>query len=217
MNFYRILGDTLEIEIRVNCSITGQLLTLRYDNRKTLETFIRDLQAEGLGWNRVDETTRSDECQVWVDGLPELFHSTRKMSLFELGVKPDSVIDLNLSNSFGVGPGCPCSILFRGYSNHTKDGPWGSITLGDALYPMGSHFGNHPQFFHDYVDTSMVKCTIHVVQGKETYTIATDRDFQDVCQTSISEIWESMGNGFQSHQLFDSLVIFHFSGPVSHI
>jgi hypothetical protein len=207
----------MEVDIIVECGITGMHLQLDYDNRKNLETFIRDLQAEGLGWNRVDETTRSDECQVWVDGLPELFHSIRKMSLFELGVKPDSVIKLYLSNSFGVGPGCPCSILFRGYSNHTKDGPWDSITLGDALYPMAFPFGNPEQFFHTYVDTSTVKCTIHVVQGKETYTIATDRDFQDVCQTSISKIWESMGSGFQSHQLHNSLVIFNFSGPVSHI
>jgi len=207
----------LEIEFSVDCGITAQELTFTYDNRQTLEKLIRDLQPEGLGWNRVDETTRSDECQVWVDGLPKLFRSIRKMSLFELGVKPDSVIRLYLSNSCGVGPGCPCSILFRGYSNHTKDGPWSSITIGDAYYPMGSNLGRHQQFFHTYVDTSTVKCTIHVVQGKETYTIATDRDFQDVCQTSISEIWESMGSGFQSHQLHNSLVIFNFSGPVSHI
>ena len=209
----------MEIEFRVHC-FTCQTLTLTYDNRETLEKFIRDVQSAGLGWSRVDETTRSDECQVWVDGLPAnggLFHYIRKMSLFELGVKPDSDIDLYLSSSFGVGPGCPCRILFRGDTNHTKDGPWGSITTGDAFYPMGSFSGKHPQFFHEYVDTSMVKCTIHVVQGKETYTIATDRDFQDLCQTSISEIWESMGSGFESHQLWDSLVIFNFSGPVSHI
>ena len=210
----------MEIEFSVNCIITGQEFTFTYDNRETLEKFIRDVQAEGLGWSRVDETTRSDECQVYVHefGRIELFHRIRKMSLFELGVKPDSVIRLELSNSFGVGPGCPCSILFQGYSIQSKDGPWGSITdLGDANYPMGRPFGKHEQIFHAYVDTSTVKCTIHVVQGKETYTIATDRDFQDVCQTSISEIWESMGSGFQSPQLHYSLVIFNFSGPVSHI
>ena len=207
----------MEVDIIVDCRITGKGLQVEYDNRKTLETFIRDLQAEGLGWNRVDETTRSDECQVWVDSGPAgRFHSIRKMSLFELGVKPDSVIMLSLDSGCVVGPGCPCRILFRG-SAHTKDGPWNSITFGDALYPMAFPYGNPEQFFHTYVDTSKVKCTIHVVQGKETYTIATDRDFQDVCQTSISEIWESMGSGFQSHQLHNSLVIFNFSGPVSHI
>ena len=214
MNFYITLGDTLEIEFSVKCAITGQELTLIYDNRKTLETFIRDLQAEGVGWNRVDETKDPDLC-VWIHGNPFLFQSNRKTSLFDLGVKPKSVIRLSNDGGIYTGPGCPCSILFRA-NGHTKDGPWGSITDGDAFYPMGSHFGNHPQFFHAYVDTSTVKCTIHVVQGKETYTIAIDRDFQDVCQTSISEMWESMGSGFQGHQLHYSLVIFYFSG-VSYI
>ena len=216
MNFYLILGDTLEIEFSVECNITGRELTFTYDNRETLEKLIRVLQtAGGLGWNRVDETKDSDLC-VWIHGNPLLFQSNRKTSLFDLGVKPKSVVLLS-NDPYYSGLGCPCSILFRAnIHGHTKDGPWGSITDGDANYPMGWHFGKHEQIFHAYVDTSTVKCTIHVVQGKETYTIATDRDFQDVCQTSISEIWESMGSGFQSHQLHYSLVIFDFSG-VSHI
>jgi hypothetical protein len=214
VNFCLIPADTLEIEFSVYCEITEHQFTFTYDNRETLEKFIRDLQSEGFGWNRVNETKDQDLC-VWIHRT-FLFHSNRKTSLFDLGVKQASVVRISSSPSFS-GPGCPCSILFRGYSNHTKDGPWGSITFGDAYYPMGSDLGRHQQFFHTYVDTSTVKCTIHVVQGKETYTIATDRDFQDVCQTSISKIWESMGSGFQSHQLHNSLVIFNFSGPVSHI
>lgn len=204
---------------------------LTFDNRETLEKFIREVQAQGFGWERLYETSEPRSCNVWIDGWPFPFHSNRQKSLFDLGVGPNSQVCLSSADHADGGVYPTCKIIFVGKFDHTVDRIdgreqsnfrpcWNRILDGDPSHPLGYPDWKHwkkRELFHSYVDISNLKCTIHVVQGQEIYTIATDWEFQDVRKTSISEIWESMGSGFENHQLHESLVIFNLSGPISHV
>ena len=203
----------MDIPITIACLISGMTMDFDVDITTTFESLIRDLQAEcSMAWPREKEGT--GDFGITIDGRPEAFNSIRKTTLFDAGVSRNTTIHLHEGTCI-VGAGCLVRYTFTTDLHHTFNGPWGGINeAGDACYPFASLGGRQEDFFQPYIDISLINVTIHAIIGDETYTITAGQGLEQLLDTPIIKLWESMGSGFKSHQLWNCLLIFHFSGAM---
>ena len=82
--------DMADIEIKVECTYSGQNEGFEYDDESTLSQLISDLQEEGMAWAKGKQTP---ECGISVDGKPgTVFQGNELQTLSALGVGDGSVI-----------------------------------------------------------------------------------------------------------------------------
>jgi hypothetical protein len=76
-----------EVAITVQCKISGEIVDFDYDDVNTVGVFIKDLQDQGMAWEN-----ESDDCGIFVDGVPHVYHDVSKRSLSDIEVKDGDVI-----------------------------------------------------------------------------------------------------------------------------
>lgn len=79
-----------DVNIKIECTYSGQNEDFEYDDEETFSTLISDLQGEGMAWPPNKQTS---SCGITVDGKPgTAFEGNELQTLSALGVSVGSVI-----------------------------------------------------------------------------------------------------------------------------
>ena len=82
-----------DIEIKIECTYSGQNEGFEYDDQSTFSQLISDLQEEGMAWAKGKQTP---ECGISVDGKDgTVFEGNELQTLSSLGVSHGSVIRIS--------------------------------------------------------------------------------------------------------------------------
>jgi len=79
-----------EVDITVDCRISGQQADFEYDNENTVAQFITDLQQNAMAWSA---GKAPDNAGISIDGQPgSNYNDNMSRSLAELGVNGGEII-----------------------------------------------------------------------------------------------------------------------------
>jgi hypothetical protein len=202
-----------EVDITVDCQISGQRFDFVYDTDNTLNELIKDLQHEGLAW-RIGH--QPQDAGIFIDGNAHLFWpKTPKhpfslvkdkqvgTTLHELGVKSGSVVIISGGGVY-CGPG-QLPIVF--YCTEWIDSPspnWGmslNWINGDSLTGFRYGSGCIWNVLPKNVDRKAVYVTLHGYRKNgQMKTFLENQSLEQVDEVT-----------FQEHGSVDGWICFVFS------